>query len=90
MGRQADAGDAASKSFLATKVSARNGDEAMRSIEGSLKRLNTDQVDLLHIHNLLGRRDLKAIESAGQRPRTSCARCAIRRWRDSSASPVAH
>src|SRR3954451_14563794 len=38
--------------FLATKVNARNGDEAMRIIEGSLRRLQTDHVDLLHIHGL--------------------------------------
>src|SRR5688572_14795659 len=49
--------------FLATKVSARKGDEAMRIIEGSLKRLQTDRVDLLHIHSLLQDEDLKAIEA---------------------------
>jgi uncharacterized protein len=49
--------------FLATKVNARKGDDAMRIIEGSLKRLNTDQVDLLHIHSLLQDDDLKAIEA---------------------------
>ena len=35
----------------------------MRIIEGSLKRLNTDQVDLLHIHSLSADDDLKAIEA---------------------------
>ena len=49
--------------FLATKVNARPGDEAMRIIEGSLKRLQTDQVDLIHIHGLEGEDDLKAIEA---------------------------
>ncbi len=51
--------------FLATKVSVRTGDEAKRSIEGSLKRLNTDKLDLLHIHNLLGEEDLANIEKPG-------------------------
>jgi uncharacterized protein len=51
--------------FLATKVSVRTGDEAKKSIEGSLRRLNTDQVDLLHIHNLLGEEDLANIEKPG-------------------------
>lgn len=49
--------------FLATKVPDRNGDEAMRRIEGSLKRLQTDHVDLLHIHQLMGEDDLAAIEA---------------------------
>ena len=49
--------------WLATKVQARKGDEAMRIVEGSLKRLQTDQVDLLHIHALLGEDDLAAIEA---------------------------
>ena len=49
--------------FLATKVSKRKGDEAMAIIEGSLKRLQTDHVDLLHIHDLKGEDDLAAIEA---------------------------
>ena len=49
--------------FLATKVSNRGGDDAMRTIEGSMKRLQTDHVDLLHIHNLAGEDDLAAIEA---------------------------
>lgn len=51
--------------FLATKVNARKGDEAKRIIEGSLRRLNTDQVDLLHIHSLLDEKDLAEIEAPG-------------------------
>lgn len=49
--------------FLATKCNVRKGDEAMRMIEGSLKRLQTDQVDLLHIHSLTDAADLAAIEA---------------------------
>lgn len=49
--------------FLATKVPDRKGDEALRTIEGSLKRLRVDQVDLIHIHSLTGNDDLTAIEA---------------------------
>jgi predicted aldo/keto reductase-like oxidoreductase len=49
--------------FLATKVQDRNGDKAMRIIEGSLKRLQTDHVDLLHVHGLGDEKDLAAIEA---------------------------
>src|SRR5450759_1244152 len=49
--------------FLATKVPPRSADEAMRSIEASLKRLQTDHVDLLHIHGLMDENDLAAAEN---------------------------
>jgi uncharacterized protein len=51
--------------FLATKCNVRGGDEAMRQIEGSLKRLQTDHLDLLHIHSLAGEDDLAKIEAKG-------------------------
>lgn len=49
--------------WLTTKLSKRNGDEAMRQIEGGLKRLQTDHLDLIHAHALLGEDDLKQIEA---------------------------
>jgi predicted aldo/keto reductase-like oxidoreductase len=49
--------------FLATKVPDRNGDKALATIEGSLKRLQTDQLDLIHIHMLMGEDDLAAVEA---------------------------
>jgi uncharacterized protein len=49
--------------FLATKVNKRGADEAMKIIEGSLKRLQTDHIDLIHIHDLKGEDDLAAIEA---------------------------
>ena len=49
--------------FLATKVADRDADKAMRTIEGSLERLQTDHVDLLHVHGLEDANDLAAIES---------------------------
>ena len=49
--------------WLTTKVEPRNGDEAMRIIESSLKNLQVDYVDLLHMHSLTTPEDLAAIEA---------------------------
>jgi predicted aldo/keto reductase-like oxidoreductase len=50
---------------LATKIQARTADAARRQIELSLKRLRTDHLDVLHIHQLRGLEDLAAIEAPG-------------------------
>jgi uncharacterized protein len=50
---------------LATKIQARTADAARRQIELSLKRLRTDHLDVLHIHQLKGPEDLAAIEAKG-------------------------
>ena len=47
---------------LATKLSARKGDDAKRQIELSLKRLQTDRLDVIHIHALSNLDDLAAAE----------------------------
>jgi predicted aldo/keto reductase-like oxidoreductase len=49
--------------FLADKIADRKGDDAERRLEGSLKRLQTDHVDLVHIHSLSDEADLAAIEA---------------------------
>jgi uncharacterized protein len=49
--------------WLTTKIDKRNGDEALRVLEGSLKRLNTDHVDLIHVHSLTDDADLAAVEA---------------------------
>jgi predicted aldo/keto reductase-like oxidoreductase len=49
--------------YLVTKVPSRKGDDAMRIIEGSLKRMRTDHFDTLHIHSLTTEQDLAAIEA---------------------------
>jgi len=49
--------------WLATKIPDRTRDEFMRRLEGSLKRLQTDHVDLLHIHSLGSAEDLGKIEA---------------------------
>jgi aryl-alcohol dehydrogenase-like predicted oxidoreductase len=48
---------------LATKLPGRKADEARRQIELSLKRLQTDHLDILHIHALADEKDLAAIEA---------------------------
>jgi uncharacterized protein len=50
--------------FLATKIPDRKRDDFMRRLEGSLKRLETDHVDLVHIHSLGHSDDLAKIEAA--------------------------
>ena len=49
--------------WLATKIPDRTRDDFMRRLEGSLKRLRTDHVDLLHIHSLTQADDLAKIEA---------------------------
>ncbi|APW60827.1 aldo/keto reductase [Paludisphaera borealis] len=50
---------------LATKIAARKADDARRQIEQCLKLLQTDHLDVLHIHALSGPEDLAAIEAKG-------------------------
>jgi predicted aldo/keto reductase-like oxidoreductase len=51
--------------FLATKLSDRDGNQTQRIIEESLKALQVDSVDLIHIHELTGVEDLDAIQAKG-------------------------
>lgn len=51
--------------FLVTKITPRNGDEAMRTIERSLKNFGVSQVDLMHVHSLGDENDLAAVEAKG-------------------------
>lgn len=51
--------------FLVTKLKERTADGAMRQFEESLKRLQTDHVDLLHIHRIDSDEDLAKIEAKG-------------------------
>ena len=48
---------------LATKLQARKADDAKRQLELSLKRLKTDQLDVVHIHELKDLDDLAAVEA---------------------------
>lgn len=49
--------------WLASKVGPRKYDDFMRSLDISLKRLQVDHLDLLHIHALMGPDDLAAVEA---------------------------
>src|SRR6516164_4779530 len=49
--------------WLATKIPDRTRDGFLQRLEGSLKRLNTDHVDLVHIHSLRQEDDLRKIEA---------------------------
>jgi predicted aldo/keto reductase-like oxidoreductase len=49
--------------FLSTKVTSRDPDEAMRQIETSLKRLQTDHLDMLKIHDV----QLKDIDKVSEK-----------------------
>jgi len=49
--------------FLATKINVREAEKAMPIIEGSLKRLQTDHLDLIHVHQLTTTEDLASIEA---------------------------
>jgi predicted aldo/keto reductase-like oxidoreductase len=49
--------------WLATKIPDRTRDEFLRRLEGSLKRLQTDHVDLVHIHSLGHADDLAKLEA---------------------------
>jgi uncharacterized protein len=49
--------------FMVTKIEPRDGATARRILEGSMKRLQTDQIDLIHVHALLGMDDLAKIEA---------------------------
>lgn len=50
--------------FLATKIDPRDRDGALRSVESSLKFLQTDYIDLIQIHGLSDLNDLDRIGSA--------------------------
>jgi uncharacterized protein len=49
--------------WLASKIGPRKYDDFMRTLDMSLKRLQVDYVDLLHVHALMGPEDLAAVEA---------------------------
>jgi len=51
--------------FLSTKVTSRDPNEAMRQIETSLKRLQTDHVDQLMIHDVQSMADVARLSEKG-------------------------
>ncbi len=51
--------------FLVTKINERDPDKARRIIEGSFRRLQTDRIDVIHVHGLAQEEDLARIEAKG-------------------------
>lgn len=51
--------------FLVTKIQERDPDKAMARLEASFKNLQTDRIDLVHIHSLTTADDLALIEKKG-------------------------
>ncbi len=51
------------KIFLSTKVGERTADEAKRTVETSLKRLNTDYIDLYQVHSITSEEEVKQFGS---------------------------
>jgi hypothetical protein len=51
--------------FLSTKITSRDPDEAMKQIELSLKRLQTDRLDMLKIHDVHSMEDVEKISEKG-------------------------
>ena len=49
--------------WLASKIGPRKYDDFMRTLDISLKRLQVDHVDLLHVHALMGPDDLEAVSA---------------------------
>ncbi len=52
--------------FISTKVESRDPDEAKRQIETSLKRLKTDHLDMLKIHDVRTPSDVETISAKGK------------------------
>ncbi len=51
--------------FLSTKVTSRDPGEAMRQIDSSLKRLKTDHLDMLKIHDVQSEADVDKLSEKG-------------------------
>ena len=55
-----------SQVFLVSKTGDRDGDLAKKSVEQSLKRLQTDRIDLMHVHSIASVEDAELLGEKGQ------------------------
>jgi aryl-alcohol dehydrogenase-like predicted oxidoreductase len=58
--------DRREKVFLVTKTGDRGADNAKESIERSLKRLQTDYIDLMHVHSISSMEDAEQLGEKGK------------------------
>ena len=66
------------KAFLMTKIDGRNKESAARQIDESLRRLQTDRVDLMQFHEVIRMADPERVFDTGGARRSPC--CARRSW----------
>jgi len=55
-----------SQVFLVSKTGDRDGDLAKKSVEQSLKRLQTDRIDLMHVHSIASVEDAESLGEKGR------------------------
>lgn len=58
--------DRREKVFLVSKTGDRDADQAMKSVERSLKRLQTDHIDILHMHAISSVEDAELLGEKGR------------------------
>ena len=74
------------KFFLVTKTEEPTYEGTWKLLKQSMKRMQTDRIDLVHLHNFGDEKHVGRPQARLRRPRARWARCARRRSRASSGS----